>query len=235
MIANQENAQPLADGFLSDQLRSDGILCDMGLSMCRTRGIATAFDPLQGGWVPAHVIDDIPLVSRGLPMHPRLAFESGALELRRWEATDVARYVVLLDDPRVWDTLPEVYPDPVTHDLAAALISISNIGSQHQVCAILETGTPVGQIRIEYDRDRPDTGAAEISYWIGRPYWGRGIASAAVSLFVRKCLAEKPGLPALFARVKIGNTASFRVLEKAGFVTDGPDITPGWVRLSKSR
>lgn len=56
-------------------------------------------------------------------------------------------------------------------------------------------------------------GAREVGYWLGREFWGRGIATRALAAFVR----ELPTRP-LFARVAKDNRASLRVLEKCGFV-----------------
>lgn len=55
-------------------------------------------------------------------------------------------------------------------------------------------------------------GTPSISYWLGRAYWGRGIATAAVAAFVAG-IATRP----LYARVAVGNTASARVLARNGF------------------
>jgi RimJ/RimL family protein N-acetyltransferase len=52
----------------------------------------------------------------------------------------------------------------------------------------------------------------EITYWIGRSYWGKGIATGALDAF----LAVDPSRP-LHARVASDNVASLRVLEKCGF------------------
>jgi RimJ/RimL family protein N-acetyltransferase len=52
----------------------------------------------------------------------------------------------------------------------------------------------------------------EVTYWIGRSYWGKGIATEALSAF----LAVDPSRP-LHARVAYDNVASRRVLEKCGF------------------
>ena len=51
-----------------------------------------------------------------------------------------------------------------------------------------------------------------VGYWIGREFWGRGIASAALSQFLRY-ETTRP----LTARVIKHNAASIRVLQKAGF------------------
>ena len=51
-----------------------------------------------------------------------------------------------------------------------------------------------------------------IGYWIGREYWGKGVATSALSQFV-DLLGERP----LFAHVARHNLGSIRVLEKCGF------------------
>lgn len=61
-------------------------------------------------------------------------------------------------------------------------------------------------------------GEAEVSYWLGREYWGLGIATRALSIF----LSEYKARP-LYARVVKDNLASVRVLEKCGFRVAGED------------
>jgi RimJ/RimL family protein N-acetyltransferase len=57
-----------------------------------------------------------------------------------------------------------------------------------------------------------DPGKREVTYWIGRSYWGQGVATSALEVF----LAVDPSRP-LHARVASDNVASLRVLEKCGF------------------
>ena len=57
-----------------------------------------------------------------------------------------------------------------------------------------------------------DPGEREVTYWIGRSYWGKGIATDALNAF----LAVDRSRP-LHARVASDNVASRRVLEKCGF------------------
>jgi RimJ/RimL family protein N-acetyltransferase len=52
-----------------------------------------------------------------------------------------------------------------------------------------------------------------IGYWVGRDFWGKGVATRALSEFV----AELPDRP-LYAWVATTNVGSIRVLEKCGFV-----------------
>ena len=62
----------------------------------------------------------------------------------------------------------------------------------------------------------PDGERREVAYWIGREYWGRGIATAALKVFLRQ-ETRRP----LHARAAADNIASIRVLEKCGFVLIG--------------
>jgi RimJ/RimL family protein N-acetyltransferase len=57
-----------------------------------------------------------------------------------------------------------------------------------------------------------DPDEREVTYWIGRSYWGKGIATGALSAF----LTVDPSRP-IHARVAADNVASHRVLEKCGF------------------
>jgi RimJ/RimL family protein N-acetyltransferase len=57
-----------------------------------------------------------------------------------------------------------------------------------------------------------EPGEREVTYWIGRSYWGKGIATDALDAF----LAVERSRP-LHARVASDNVASRRVLEKCGF------------------
>ncbi|GAC1537142.1 MAG: hypothetical protein NVS2B17_09450 [Candidatus Velthaea sp.] len=72
---------------------------------------------------------------------------------------------------------------------------------------MLVGGVVAGTIsKFEIDR------APEVSYWLGREYWGRGIATAALPTFLH-IVTQRP----LFARAPKDHSASIRVLEKCGF------------------
>ncbi len=58
-------------------------------------------------------------------------------------------------------------------------------------------------------------GEREVGYWIGKPYWGRGIATAALRAFL-ELVEERP----LYGWVAHHNTGSIRALEKVGFVLE---------------
>ncbi|MEV5355172.1 GNAT family N-acetyltransferase [Streptomyces sp. NPDC052693] len=75
----------------------------------------------------------------------------------------------------------------------------------------VDGGDVAGNIVAWWDGDRRFLG-----YWLGRPYWGRGIGGRALRLF----LEQEPNRP-LYADPHAGNTGSVRLLEKAGFQRTG--------------
>jgi RimJ/RimL family protein N-acetyltransferase len=74
-------------------------------------------------------------------------------------------------------------------------------------------GQVAGNI-VSFEQD----GQREVGYWIGREFWGRGIATRALTAFVNK-VTTRP----LYGYVATHNVASRRVLEKCGFVVSGYD------------
>lgn|SRR5208337_4705877 len=78
---------------------------------------------------------------------------------------------------------------------------------------ILFDGHVVGSVASFIDQD---FGKREVTYWIGREYWGKGIATKALSKFLRE-LKVNP----IYARASKDNVASIRVLEKCGFKITG--------------
>ena len=69
-------------------------------------------------------------------------------------------------------------------------------------------GTPCSKSLGDYGKP----GEREVTYWVDRAYWGRGVATAALGAL----LAEVPERP-LYARAAADNTGSLRVLRTCGF------------------
>ncbi|WP_405815472.1 GNAT family N-acetyltransferase [Streptomyces sp. NBC_01390] len=78
---------------------------------------------------------------------------------------------------------------------------------------VLVDGDVVGNVAVY-----GEPGEREVTYWIDRAYWGRGIATAALLALI----AEEPERP-LHARAAADNAGSLRVLEKCGFRVTGHD------------
>jgi RimJ/RimL family protein N-acetyltransferase len=69
---------------------------------------------------------------------------------------------------------------------------------------------------------KAESGVREIGYRIGRSYWGRGVATAALTAFLTE-VTERP----LYASVVKNNAGSMRVLEKCGFTRLREGEAPG--------
>lgn len=69
----------------------------------------------------------------------------------------------------------------------------------------------VGHIA-KFERD----GVPEVTYWIAREHWGKGIASGALSILLRDVNVHP-----IYGRVAKDNAGSIRVLEKCGFTVSG--------------
>ena len=61
--------------------------------------------------------------------------------------------------------------------------------------------------------------SAELGYWLGEDFWGRGVMSAAIPQLCREAL-ERFDLARIYAQPFARNTGSRRALEKAGFVLE---------------
>ena len=137
--------------------------------------------------------------------------------LRPWQQSDAECYRRLLDNPSLWQHLPESYPAPLTQEQAGDLIQMSNtLPDRHIVRAIRTKDAVVGQVRLQFDSSK-DPASAEISYWLGEAYWGAGITSQTVARFTAWCFERYPTLRRIFANVMQGNDASNHVLLNAGY------------------
>lgn len=85
--------------------------------------------------------------------------------------------------------------------------------------AILWDGQVVGSIFSWVESIGAEGSARQLGYWLGKPYWGKGIATRALALLLR----EIPTRP-LFAHAARDNLGSIRVLEKCGFAIIGEDM-----------
>lgn len=228
--------------------RSEGVLSAEEVLFCKQNNVPLAYDPMQIGWLPTAAADDFNEFA-GHATPTRQSYRHSAIaqkpqinalhpqyRLRAWELHDLDTYRALLDDPAVWKYMPEAYPEPLTPETASALIELSNASNHHQVFAVLRDSSVVGQARLLYDVDDADPGVAEISYWLGRAHWGKGIGSDIVELFISRCFADNPGIMTLIARVHRENVASSAILQKTGFgfLQTDPKASD-WTILSKAR
>jgi RimJ/RimL family protein N-acetyltransferase len=143
----------------------------------------------------------------------------GVCDVRSWRPRDAAALVEHANNRKVWLNLRDRFPHPYTaRDARAYLKSV--LGARPETnFAITVEDAAVGGIAFHVQSDVERVGA-EIGYWLGERYWGRGIATAAVRAVTEHALAAH-GLLRVFALPFANNRASARVLEKAGFTLEG--------------
>ncbi|MGQ0765838.1 MAG: GNAT family N-acetyltransferase [Gemmatimonadota bacterium] len=137
------------------------------------------------------------------------------VSIRQWRVDDAPAIAALADNHRIWINVRDRFPHPYTLLDAEAFIGKHIDGESTNNFAMTVGGEVIGSIGIRPGEDVYRK-SAELGYWIGEPYWGRGYATEAVSGFSPWAL-EAYDLVRLFALVFATNPASARVLEKAGF------------------
>jgi RimJ/RimL family protein N-acetyltransferase len=139
--------------------------------------------------------------------------------IRQWTQYDFASLVKYADNINVWNKLRNYFPSPYTEENGKAWLD-KTIGSLPIVnLAIDLDGEAVGGIGLILNSD-VYVMSAEISYWIGEPFWGKGIATEAVRQMTEYTF-HYFDIIRLYAEVFENNKASMRVLEKNGFYLEG--------------
>jgi [ribosomal protein S5]-alanine N-acetyltransferase len=144
----------------------------------------------------------------------------GEVTLRPWTPADAESLVRIGDDRDIWLNLRERFPHPFT--AAAAQLWLSDFVSEPAPTmsfAILWRGELAGGVRLKR-RDDAHQICADLTFWIGRPFWGRGIALGAVRAATAYAF-DTLGLRRVQAFVFDWNPAAARVLEKGGFKLEG--------------
>jgi ribosomal-protein-alanine N-acetyltransferase len=142
------------------------------------------------------------------------------LVFRTWRSTDVESLVKYANNKNVWMNLKDRFPHPYTADDAEDWIGMNHVLVGPPVNFAIELkGEAIGGVGLELLEDVLEQ-TANIGYWLGEPFWGRGIATAAVQ-FATDYGFETFPLNRLQAGVFDWNPASARVLEKAGYQPEG--------------
>lgn len=139
--------------------------------------------------------------------------------LRPWRTGDEASLVRYANNGNVSGNLKDRFPFPYTADDAVAWIAHASGQAPVVNFAIVVDGEAVGGTGIELGTDIFRR-SAEVGYWLGEPFWGRGIASEVLRAITDYAWATLDVIR-LEAGVFSWNPASARVLEKAGYTLEG--------------
>jgi ribosomal-protein-alanine N-acetyltransferase len=142
------------------------------------------------------------------------------LLFRTWRARDLDGLVAHANNRNVWINLKDRFPHPYTREDGEAWIGMNHLLIGPPVnFAIVVGGDAIGGVGLELLDDVFER-SASIGYWLGEPFWGQGIGTAAVDFISHYAFSSLP-LDRLQASVFDWNPASSRVLEKGGFALEG--------------
>jgi ribosomal-protein-alanine N-acetyltransferase len=132
------------------------------------------------------------------------------------DAESLAKYA---NNRKIWQNLRDGFPHPYLIENATAFITRVTSMKPETMFAICIDHEVVGGIGFTLHSD-VERISAEIGYWLGEPFWGRGIMTTALEAVTQYAIKEHQ-LTRVYAVPYDNNNASFRVLEKAGFELEG--------------
>ena len=135
-------------------------------------------------------------------------------KLREWRPGDEPAIIKYANNYKIWRNLDDIFPHPYTLEDARHWIKHCS-ESQDIQFAITDEREAIGGIGLELQPDIHRL-SARVGYWLGEPFWGRGISSAALGALVRYAF-NSTSLVRIYTIVFEWNPASCRVLEKNGF------------------
>ena len=144
-----------------------------------------------------------------------MLIDCGDFRIRSYHPEDGVDLVRYANNPNVAANLRERFPHPYTHEAAGEWLDAALHQDPETNFVIATAEELIGTIGLRLGDD-VYRHSAEIGYWLGEPFWGRGIASRAVSTLVDWGF-DNFSLLRIFAHVFGENPGSMRVLEKAGF------------------
>lgn len=141
----------------------------------------------------------------------------GDIIIRPWRIGDEAALVKHANDRKIWLNVRNRFPYPYTRKDAEVWVRVAGADRNMINLAIEVAGEAAGGIGVVFKDDVYHRGA-EIGYWLGEAYWNRGIATQAVKAMTAH-IFKKPqyDICRIYAGIFEYNTASARVLEKAGY------------------
>ena len=142
-------------------------------------------------------------------------------KIRKWELADAKDLAATISNPKVQDNLRDGLPFPYTEQDGRDFISAMLAADENETFAFAITvdGKAVGSVGV-FRQGNIHRRTAELGYYIGEEYWGKGLMTEAVK---QTCayVFEHSDILRIFAEPFSYNLASCRVLEKAGFQYEG--------------
>ena len=145
-------------------------------------------------------------------------FETERLLLRPWEEDDAESLYEYAGNPAV-GPVAGWPPHKSVEESRDVIKNVLNGPEAYAVC-LKEDGRAIGAVELK-PKDHSDLAESddecELGYWLGQPFWGRGIIPEAVTEMLRHAF-EDCGMKKVWCGYYDGNTKSARVQEKCGFI-----------------
>jgi len=139
--------------------------------------------------------------------------------IRPWDMRDADALVKYGNNYLIWKNLRDGFPHPYTLENARAFLARATTQDPVTYFAIATPEEAIGGIGITLNQDVHRL-TAEMGYWLGEPFWDKGIMTETVECFTDFAF-ERFGLVRIYAEPYASNRASCRLLEKAGFELEG--------------
>jgi ribosomal-protein-alanine N-acetyltransferase len=143
----------------------------------------------------------------------------GKCIIRNWQIQDAPSIAKYANNRKIWLNLRDAFPYPYCLRDAEVFVSHVIEADPVTIFAIADKSEAIGSIGLMLGKD-VHRFTAEMGYWLAEPYWGKGIMTDAVQFLTTWAFRELK-LHRLSAEPYATNTASHRVLEKAGFIREG--------------
>lgn len=142
-------------------------------------------------------------------------------KIRKWALSDAKDVAAAISNPHVLDNLRDGIPYPYTEEDGKNFISrlLATDEQENFAFAITADGRVVGSIGVSRQKN-VHSRTGELGYYLAEDYWGRGMMTEAVRQ-ICAYVFENSDILRIFAEPYAYNTASCRVLEKAGFQYEG--------------
>jgi len=137
------------------------------------------------------------------------------LLLREWKLSDAERLVALANNENLAKTLLDSFPQPYTMENAVDWIEHCQNEKKSLLLAIEYQGNFVGGIGAHFKEDIQRYNV-ELGYWVGEPYWGKGIITHSINEF-SEYLFKNHKINRIYGEVFEQNVGSAIALEKCGF------------------
>jgi RimJ/RimL family protein N-acetyltransferase len=148
-----------------------------------------------------------------------MLLELGDLKVRSWRKGDLNALMRHANNAKIAANLRDQFPHPYTRRDAIDFLDFARSQEPECAFAIEHTDEAVGGVGFLVGRDIARI-SAEMGYWLSEDFWGRGIATRAVSA-MSEWAFDNYKLTRVFAMAFAHNAASIRVLEKSGFEREG--------------